>query len=124
MGCTQSVNELNEPLLTYTTNIGNTERLSTDASFVKAASSNVKVDTIRLDLGDLSSIPGVIKQIDELAPEIEVVFFNAAVVKFTEHALSAPVEELETDFRVRIFITLQLCYDTTPEERETRGKKD
>jgi len=78
----------------------NTERLSDDASFVKSASANVKVDTIRLDLSDLSSIPAAIQQIDELAPEVEVVFFNAAVVKFTENPLGPPVEELETDFRV------------------------
>ena len=79
----------------------NTERLSEDASFVKKASSNVKVTTLRLDLADLSSINGVLNKIEELAPELEVVFFNAAVVKFTDTALDAPVDVLQTDFTVR-----------------------
>lgn len=79
----------------------NAERLSTDAAFVKSASPNVNITTLRLDLADLSSIPSVLKKIEELAPELEVVFFNAAVVKFTGTALDAPVSELETDFKVR-----------------------
>ncbi|KAF2786654.1 NAD(P)-binding protein [Melanomma pulvis-pyrius CBS 109.77] len=78
----------------------NTERLSTDAAFVKSASPNVNVTTLRLDLADLSSIPSVLSKIEDLAPELEVVFFNAAVVKFTGTALDAPVSELETDFKV------------------------
>jgi NAD(P)-dependent dehydrogenase (short-subunit alcohol dehydrogenase family) len=78
----------------------NEARLTEDASFVKSASPNVKVTTLRLDLANLASIPGVLKKIEELAPELEVVFFNAAVVKFTETALSPPVEDLQTDFAV------------------------
>jgi NAD(P)-dependent dehydrogenase (short-subunit alcohol dehydrogenase family) len=88
----------------------NTERLSEDASFVKKASSNVKVTTLRLDLADLDSIDGVLKKIEEVAPELEVVFFNAAVVKATETALSAPVEVLQTDLTVRsIHIPYSIC---------------
>jgi len=78
----------------------NAERLSEDASFVQKASSTVKVTTLRLDLADLDSITGVLKKIEGLAPELEVVFFNAAVVKSTDTALSAPVEVLQTDFTV------------------------
>ncbi|KAF2715050.1 short-chain dehydrogenase/reductase-like protein SDR [Pleomassaria siparia CBS 279.74] len=79
----------------------NAERLkSSDAGFVTSASPKAKVTTLRLDLADTASIPGVLEKIEEIAPEIEVVFFNAAVVQFTEGALSVSVETIETDFKV------------------------
>lgn len=78
----------------------NPVHLATSASFITSTSANVKVDTLPLDLADLPSIPSVLQKIEQLAPEIEVIYFNAAVVNFTETALSDPVSVLEKDFRV------------------------
>lgn len=80
----------------------NEERLSNeDALFVSKASPNAKVDTLRLDLSDLSSIPATLKQIDNLTQgeDLEVVFFNAARIK-PSGVLDVSAEEIEEDFKV------------------------
>ncbi|KAJ4303165.1 hypothetical protein N0V90_002058 [Kalmusia sp. IMI 367209] len=80
----------------------NEQRLKNDdATFVTKASPNVKVDTLRLDLSNLSSIPGVLKQIEQLTKgeELEVMFFNAARVK-PNGVLEVAVEEIEEDFKL------------------------
>lgn len=73
-----------------------------DAAFVSKASSNVKVDTLALDLSDRSSISEILKKIDQLTQgeELEVVFFNAARIK-PSGVLDVAVEEIEEDFKVR-----------------------
>jgi short-subunit dehydrogenase len=61
----------------------------------------VKVDTLRIDLAHLGSIPNVLKKLDSLTKgvDVEVVFFNAARIKPTE-VLSASVEEIDEDTKV------------------------
>lgn len=83
----------------------NTERLqSSDAPFVSKASNSVKVDTVRIDLADLDSIPSVLAQVDSLTQgeDVEVVFFNAARIKPSE-VLGVSVDEIHEDFKVRFF---------------------
>lgn len=87
----------------------NESRLSEDAAFVAKASPNVKVDTLCLDLSDLSSIPAVLKKIESLTTEVGVVFFNAARIKYTD-ILAVPVEEIEEDFKVRPLSLTTGCY--------------
>lgn len=77
----------------------NETRLQDDKAFVAKANSNIKVDTLRLDLSDLSSIPPTLKKIEQLAGDTAVVFFNAARIKMTE-ALEVPIAEIEEDFKV------------------------
>jgi NAD(P)-dependent dehydrogenase (short-subunit alcohol dehydrogenase family) len=80
----------------------NTSRLTTtDAPFVRAAAPAAKVDVLRIDLADTAALPGVLAQLDELTAgsDVEVVFFNAAVVLPRETALSASVQELDADLR-------------------------
>ncbi|KAL1608140.1 hypothetical protein SLS60_003079 [Paraconiothyrium brasiliense] len=99
----------------------NEQRLKNeDAAFVSKASSNVRVDTLRLDLSDLSSIPGILKKIDELTKgeELEVVFFNAARIK-PSGVLEVAVEEIEEDFKVGAPYTLGLSHDTTAKITQT-----
>lgn len=81
----------------------NTQRLENeDAPFVSRASSSLKVDTLRLDLANLASIPSVLEQLDSLTQgeDIEVVFFNAARIKPSD-VLGVSVEEIDEDFKVR-----------------------
>lgn len=83
----------------------NKDRLSNeDAAFVQKAAPDAKVDTLRADLSDLASIPGVLKQVDELTAgeEIEVIYYNAATIKPTDPVLDVSVAEIEEDLRVRI----------------------
>lgn len=85
----------------------NIERLRKgDAPFVAAANPDIKVDTLRLDLSDIPSIPAVLKQIEELTAgdENEVVFFNAARIK-PSGVLDVSVEEIDEDFKVRVKLT-------------------
>jgi short-subunit dehydrogenase len=79
----------------------NDSRLQEDKAFIAkaAGSSDVKIDILTVDLSNLESIPDVLKRIDELSSEIEVVFFNAARIRASE-PLSTPVEEIEEDFKV------------------------
>jgi NAD(P)-dependent dehydrogenase (short-subunit alcohol dehydrogenase family) len=82
----------------------NTERLQNeDAPFVQKAASGVKVDTLRADLSDLSSVPQVLKDLDHLTEgeDIEVVYYNAARIKPTDPVLDVTVTEIEEDLRVR-----------------------
>ncbi|KAF2654754.1 NAD(P)-binding protein [Lophiostoma macrostomum CBS 122681] len=76
----------------------NESRLREDKAAIANASSNVKVDALRLDLSDIASIPAVLKKIDELAPELDVVFFNAARIK-ASGVLEVSVEEIDEDFK-------------------------
>ncbi|OAL02463.1 NAD(P)-binding protein [Phaeosphaeriaceae sp. SRC1lsM3a] len=81
----------------------NTERLqSSDAPFVSKASNSVKVDTVRIDLADLDSIPSVLAQVDSLTQgeDVEVVFFNAARIKPSE-VLGVSVDEIHEDFKTQ-----------------------
>ena len=80
----------------------NEDRLKNeDAAFVSNANPSVKVDTLRLDLSDLDSIPAVLKEIDRLTEgeDLEVVFFNAARIKGSA-VLEVDVGEIEEDLRV------------------------
>jgi short-subunit dehydrogenase len=80
----------------------NTQRLAdSDAPFVSKASPDVKVSTLRLDLADLASIPGVLKELYTLTQgeDVEVVFFNAARIQPND-VLSVSVEEIDEDFKV------------------------
>ena len=79
----------------------NTERLQNeDAPFVSKGNSNVKVDTLHIDLADIKSIPSVLEDLDSLTEgeDVEVIFFNAARVKPGE-VLGVDVEEIEEDFK-------------------------
>jgi short-subunit dehydrogenase len=89
----------------------NTQRLQNeDAPFVSKSNPSVKVNTLRIDLADLGSIPGVLKELDSLTKgeDVEVIFFNAARIRPSE-VLSASVEEIDEDFKV-----LSSFLDTTP----------
>lgn len=80
----------------------NESRLSSaDAPFVRAAAPNARVSVLGVDLADTDALPGVLAQLDELTAgeDVEVVFFNAAVVQPRETALSAGVAELEADLK-------------------------
>jgi D-ribose pyranose/furanose isomerase RbsD len=82
----------------------NLQRLQNeDAPFVSKASSNVKVDSVRIDLSDTKSIPSVLKELDTLTKgeDIEVIVFNAARIKPSE-TLTTDVEELHEDLNVRL----------------------
>ena len=82
----------------------NEDRLKTeDAPFVSKANPSAKIDTLRLDLSDLSSIPAVLQKIDSLTQgeDVEVVFFNAARIK-PSGVLDVSVEEIHEDLRVCI----------------------
>jgi short-subunit dehydrogenase len=81
----------------------NTQRLENeDAPFVSSASPSLKVDTLRLDLANLSSLPSVLEQLDSLTQgeDVEVIFFNAARIKPGD-VLGVSVEEIDEDFKVR-----------------------
>jgi hypothetical protein len=71
----------------------------------------VKVDTLRIDLADLGSIPNVLKKLDSLTKgeDVEVIFFNAARIKPTE-VLSATVEEIDEDTKVLSSVCKQSPY--------------
>jgi short-subunit dehydrogenase len=81
----------------------NVQRLqSEDTAFITKAAPNVKVDSVKIDLTDIPSIPAVLKQIEGLieGENLEVVFFNAARVK-PSGVFDAPVEEIEEDLKVK-----------------------
>ena len=81
----------------------NTHRLQNeDAPSVSKSNSSVKVDTLRIDLADLGSIPDVLKELDSMTQgeDVEVIFFNAARIKPSD-VLSVSVEEIEEDFKVQ-----------------------
>lgn len=81
----------------------NEQRLKNeDAPFVSQSSPKVKVDTVRIDLSALESIPSILQELDELTSgsEVEVVFFNAARIKPSE-VLGVSVQEIDEDFKAR-----------------------
>ena len=80
----------------------NTSRLSTsDAPFVTSHNASIKVSTLAIDLSDLSSIPGVLKQLDSMTTgeDVEVILFNAARIRAAS-PLDFSVEEIEEDLKV------------------------
>lgn len=76
----------------------NETRLQEDKAFVAKAGPNIKVDTLRIDLANLDTIPSVLKQIESLTKSVDVAFFNAARVKGSQ-VLTSPVSEIEEDFK-------------------------
>lgn len=89
-----------------------TQRLQNeDAPFVSKGNASVKVDTLRIDLSDLASIPSVLKELDGMTQgeDVEVVFFNAARIKPSE-VLGVSVEEIDEDFKVPLRLLLYLSF--------------
>jgi short-subunit dehydrogenase len=83
----------------------NTQRLQNeDAPLVSKANFSVKVDTLRIDLADTGSIPGVLKELDSLTKgeDVEVIFFNAARIR-ADNVLGFSAEEIDEDFKVLPF---------------------
>ncbi|KAL5121731.1 hypothetical protein ACEQ8H_000418 [Pleosporales sp. CAS-2024a] len=64
------------------------------------SSPTTKVDTVRIDLSDLVSLPSVLEHLDALTRDesVEVIFFNAARIK-SDPVLAIPLQELDEDFR-------------------------
>lgn len=89
------------------------KRLEADADIVrKAAASEVKIDTLTLDLaGNKESIEGVLREVDALikgaGSQLEVVLYNAARVG-PSRILEWGVEGLEEDLRVSSFFSFVL----------------
>jgi short-subunit dehydrogenase len=81
----------------------NHARLHQDKIAVEKISTNVKIDTITVDLADKASLKEALSKIDLLTKEIECVFYNGARVA-PSSLLEFPVEEMELDFKV-----CQLC---------------
>ncbi|EOA89380.1 hypothetical protein ACJQWK_09400 [Exserohilum turcicum] len=79
----------------------NTQRLQNeDVLFVSKRNPAVKVDTLRIDLADLKSIPDVLQELDSMTDgeDVEVIFFNAARIKPSE-VLGVSIEEIDDDFK-------------------------
>ncbi|KAF1964442.1 NAD(P)-binding protein [Bimuria novae-zelandiae CBS 107.79] len=103
----------------------NEQRLENeDAAFVSKASSNVKVDTLRLDLSDTTSIPGVLKKIDELTEgeDLEVVFFNAARIN-QSGVLEVAVEEIHEDFKTTTLALYVVAQWAVPRLQQLKQSK-
>lgn len=78
----------------------NEARLQKESEAVrKAATSNVEVISIPCDLSDLSALQKALEEIQNLGP-LGGIFFNAAQINIVD-PLTAPVDELVEDFRVR-----------------------
>lgn len=78
-----------------------------DAPFVAKSSTNVKVDSVRIDLSDIKSIPSVLEELDTLTKgeDVEVVIFNAARIKPSE-TLTTDIEEIHEDLRVSFVVPI------------------
>lgn len=75
-------------------------RLRSESEAVReAATSNVEVISISCDLSDLSALKKALKEVESLGP-LGGIFFNAARIHIVD-PLTALVDELEEDFRVR-----------------------
>merc|ERR1712029_900981 len=87
----------------------NEARLQKESEAVrKAATSNVEVISISCDLGDLSALQKALEEIKNLGP-LGSIFFNAARINIAD-PLTAPVDELEEDFRttnLALYVTAQ-----------------
>jgi hypothetical protein len=59
----------------------------------------------------LDSIPGVLKQLDELTEgeDVEVIFFNAARIKASD-VLNVDVREIEEDFKVCLLCCINVFF--------------
>ncbi|KAF2738520.1 NAD(P)-binding protein [Polyplosphaeria fusca] len=77
----------------------NQSRLQEDANYIKSKVPDTKVSTVPLDLSNLSAVTKALDDIDAIAPKLEVIFYNAAVIK-SNPVLEVPTEEIEKDFRV------------------------
>lgn len=76
------------------------KRLDTEKEAVqKIAGSDVQVIAMPCDLSDLSALKKTLTEIEKQGP-LGSIFFNAARINVVD-PLTAPVEELEEDFRVR-----------------------
>lgn len=91
----------------------NEERLQKESESVqKAAASNVEVVSMPCDLSDLSALKKVLGEIESLDP-LGGIFFNAARIHIVD-PLSAPVMELDEDFRVNCSPGKKKAMNTDP----------
>jgi NAD(P)-dependent dehydrogenase (short-subunit alcohol dehydrogenase family) len=70
-----------------------------DKIAIAKSSTNVKIDTITVNLADKTSLKDALVKIDSLAEEIECILYNGARVA-PSTLLEFPVEEMELDFKV------------------------
>ena len=77
-------------------------RLHEDKTAIEKISTNVKIDTMTVNLADKASLKEAFSKIDSLSKEIECVFYNGARVA-PSPLLEFPVEEMELDFKVYQF---------------------
>jgi NAD(P)-dependent dehydrogenase (short-subunit alcohol dehydrogenase family) len=73
--------------------------LHQDKLAIEKISTNIKIDTITVNLADKASLKEALAKIDSLAKEIEFVLYNGARVA-PSTLLEFPVEEMELDFKV------------------------
>ncbi|PSN70981.1 NAD(P)-binding protein [Corynespora cassiicola Philippines] len=99
----------------------NASRLISDASALSSAHPSAKVSTLAIDLSDLPSIPGVLSQLDALAPQLDVVFFNAARIK-PSGTLEVPLAEIEEDFKVTNLALYVVAQHYVPKLQGLAGK--
>lgn len=100
----------------------NTQRLQNeDVLFVSKRNPAVKVDTLRIDLADLKSIPDVLQELDSMTDgeDVEVIFFNAARIKPSE-VLGVSIEEIDDDFKVGNLPHVRLTGSIQPADTHLR----
>jgi NAD(P)-dependent dehydrogenase (short-subunit alcohol dehydrogenase family) len=73
--------------------------LHQDKMAIEKLSTNVKIDTITVNLADKASLKDAFSKINSLTKEIECVLYNGARVA-PSPLLEFPVEEMELDFKV------------------------
>ena len=87
----------------------------TEKVLAEVRSMGVAAVAVAADLNDLSAVEGMLKEIDELGVDVEIVLNNAGLqIAYRTDYCATPAEDYEVSFRVNTISPAMICYHFLP----------
>ena len=87
----------------------------TEKVLAEVRSMGVAAVAVAADLNDLSAVEGMLKEIDELGVDVDIVMNNAGLqIAYRTDYCATPAEDYEVSFRVNTISPAMICYRFLP----------
>ena len=87
----------------------------TEKVLAEVRSMGVAAVAVAADLNDLSAVEGMLKEIDELGVDVDIVMNNAGLqIAYRTNYCATPAEDYEVSFRVNTISPVMICYHFLP----------
>lgn len=97
-------------LILHSRSLEHCEKVAAEASAL-----GVQVRCVAAELSDLSQVEAMLRQIDEMGMDVDIVLNNAGVqIAYRNEFLKTPASDYEISFRINTIAPMMICYHFVP----------